>query len=120
MSEAKSPYQRHLADGGGVEWVPAKSGAVLQAAEIQQLRELADEVNRKYVPVIDEAGQPRPWDIEFGFVDGQLTLFQIRPLVEKSGRNADALLQRLRPQTARPAAVSASVPLNELPGGESR
>ena len=28
---------------------------------------------------------PRPWDIEFGFVDGELTLFQIRPLVEKAG-----------------------------------
>ena len=63
------------------------------ADEIEQLRQLAAEVNMKYASVVDEAGVPRPWDIEFGFVDGELTLFQIRPLVEKTSRNADALLR---------------------------
>jgi hypothetical protein len=74
----------------------------LQADEIQQLRELAAEVNMKYASVVDDTGMPRPWDIEFGFVDGALTLFQIRPLVEKTSRNADALLNRLRPDLAPP------------------
>jgi phosphoenolpyruvate synthase/pyruvate phosphate dikinase len=100
--EAKSPYQRKLAASGGVELVPANAGPVLQADEIQQLRELAAEVNMKYASVVDDTGMPRPWDIEFGFVDGALTLFQIRPLVEKTSRNADALLNRLRPDLAPP------------------
>jgi hypothetical protein len=31
--------------------------------------------------VHDPAGQPRPWDIEFGFKDGKLWLFQCRPFL---------------------------------------
>ncbi|MDH4314891.1 MAG: hypothetical protein OEW68_08630 [Gammaproteobacteria bacterium] len=114
--EAKSPYQRNLAAQGGVELVPAKSGAVLQAAEIQQLRELVAEVNEKYAPVFDESGAARPWDIEFGFVDGELTLFQIRPLVEKASSNSDALLRRLRPDLPDPTSGSATVRLDLSPG----
>ena len=29
----------------------------------------------------DPAGRPRPWDIEFGFADGKLWLFQCRPFL---------------------------------------
>jgi hypothetical protein len=94
--------------------VPASAGPVLQPAEIQQLRELAAEVNMKYASVSDESGAARPWDIEFGFVDGELTLFQIRPLVEKAGRNSDALLRRLRPDLA-PQAENFAVRLDESP-----
>lgn len=120
VSESKSPYQRRLASSGGVDWLPADAGSVLQPAEIQQLRELADEVSRKYEPVPDEAGVPRPWDIEFGFVDGELTLFQIRPLVEKTSRNADSLLGRLRPQTSVSVPDSVLVHLDEMPGAETQ
>jgi phosphoenolpyruvate synthase/pyruvate phosphate dikinase len=112
--EAKSPYQRNLAESGGVELLPAKAGPVLQADEIQQLRVLAAEVNSKYASVPDDAGVARPWDIEFGFVDGALTLFQIRPLVEKTSRNADALLNRLRPGLASPP-DNIAVRLDESP-----
>ncbi|MDH5500663.1 MAG: hypothetical protein OEY72_06135 [Gammaproteobacteria bacterium] len=113
--EAKSAYQRNLSASGGVEMLPASAGAVLEAAEIQQLRALAAEVNMKYESVLDENGAPRPWDIEFGFVDGELTLFQIRPLVEKAGRNSDALLRRLRPGLA-PPPENVAVRLDESPG----
>jgi hypothetical protein len=94
--------------------LPAKAGPVLQADEIQQLRVLAAEVNSKYASVPDDAGVARPWDIEFGFVDGALTLFQIRPLVEKTSRNADALLNRLRPGLASPP-DNIAVRLDESP-----
>ena len=29
----------------------------------------------------DPAGKPRPWDIEFGFRNGKLWLFQCRPFL---------------------------------------
>ena len=118
VSEAKSPYQRNLAAGGGVELLPANAGPVLRADEIQQLRELAAEVNMKYASVVDDAGVPRPWDIEFGFVDGALTLFQIRPLVEKTSGKSDALLNRLRPGLA-PPPDDLLVRLDESPGIET-
>jgi hypothetical protein len=120
VSEAKSPYQRRLAAAGGVELVPAQSGAVLEAAEMQQLRALVVEVNAKYVPVTDENGMPRPWDIEFGFVNGELTLFQIRPLVEKASSNADALLRRLRPDLPAPTPDSLGVRLDQPTGSQAQ
>jgi phosphoenolpyruvate synthase/pyruvate phosphate dikinase len=110
VSEAKAPYQRQLAGSGGVTWVPAASGRVLADNEIEQLRALAEEVVEKYVPVLNEAGKPRPWDIEFGFVDGELTLFQIRPLVEKSTQRAGYALHRLRPEV--PALVGEAAPVD--------
>ena len=96
VSEAKTPYRRKLAIKGGVDWVPAADGSVLTQDEIQLLRKLADEVEEKYTPVFDEFKRKRPWDIEFGFVDGKLSLFQIRPLVEKNTQRADLVMHRLR------------------------
>ena len=100
VSEAKAPYRRQLAQTGGVDWIPAPAGRVLEAGEIDQLRSLAVEVVEKYVPVLDDAGKPRPWDIEFGFVGGELTLFQIRPLVEKNTQRAGYAVRKLRPSVA--------------------
>ena len=119
VSEAKAPYRRQLSDSGGIDWMVAPSGPVLAADEIEQLRALATEVVEKYVPVLDDNGKPRPWDIEFGFVDGQLTLFQIRPLVEKSGQRADYALRVLRPSTISPEGAATVVDLATIIAGET-
>jgi Pyruvate phosphate dikinase, AMP/ATP-binding domain len=119
LSDAESPWQRHLAAGGGIDWLPAPAGQVLDAAEVDRLRALAAEVGGKYEPVPADDGTPRPWDIEFGFVDGELTLFQIRPLVEKTGRNADALLRRLMPRSRRESGAPMLVDLDQLPASET-
>jgi hypothetical protein len=116
FSEAKSPYRRHISQGGGVDMVPAPAGRVLDPGEIEQLRELAIEVNAKYVPVLDDHSNPRPWDIEFGFVDGELTLFQIRPLVERGSGSADDLLRRIRPGTSMVVPGNLTVRIDQLPG----
>ncbi len=97
ISEAKSPYRRTLSADGGVSWQPAADGPVLTAAEKAQLRALADEVGKKAEAAKGPDGQPLPWDIEFGFVGGQLTLFQIRPLIERGQATADRLLTTLLP-----------------------
>lgn len=107
LSEAKTPWQRNLAASGGIEWTPAPDGPVLESDEKSALRDLADEVARRYAPVNDENGHPRPWDIEFGFVDGELTLFQIRPLVQRGSARADQAVQRLLGEEARTAAADA-------------
>ncbi len=113
--EAKAPYRRRLAPTGGVDWIPAPAGPVLESIEIGVLRALAAEVNDKYEAVSDDSGRQRPWDIEFGFVDGELTLFQIRPLVEKDTRTADTLMHRLRPGTQRKPRKTIMVDLMKPP-----
>ena len=116
VSEAKSPYQRRISPAGGVDLVPAPAGRVLTNDEVDQLRALAVEVDNKYEPVLDDNGRERPWDIEFGFIEGELTLFQIRPLVERGSGSADALLKSLRPDAADAVPGDTPVAFDEQPG----
>ncbi len=111
VGEAKAPYRRRLRETGGVEWVPAAAGAVLTADEQESLRDLAAEVAARLEAETGADGRALPWDIEFGFVDGRLQLFQIRPLVERGSARADRALAALSP---RPAAAVESVFLDEL------
>ncbi len=104
VGEAKAPYRRRLSESGGVAWVPAPAGPVLTAAEKLALRELAEDVRTRRKPALGRDGQPLPWDIEFGFVNGNLTLFQIRPLVERGQQKADAVVDRLVPGRPQPPA----------------
>lgn len=85
LAQATAPLQAVAAPGGGIERVPA-SGAerVLTEAEIEQLRRLADDIERRVPMPVAEDGLPAPADIEFGFRDGRLALFQIRPFVESA------------------------------------
>ncbi|MDX1561395.1 MAG: PEP/pyruvate-binding domain-containing protein, partial [Gammaproteobacteria bacterium] len=101
VTEAKTAYQRNLDPAGGIRWVPAPDGPVLTPADERQLRELAEAVAERYEPVYDDQGRQRPWDIEFGFVDGELTLFQIRPLVERGAQAADRIVEALTERTPR-------------------
>jgi hypothetical protein len=92
ISEAKAPFRRFLADQGGILWHRAPAGPVLTSNEKRALRALAEEVAGKYQPAPAADGRPLPWDIEFGFVGGELTLFQIRPLIERGQTRADRAL----------------------------
>lgn len=82
LEQARSPYKKVVLPTGGLANRPASGDDyVLARDEIRQLRQMVDEVKKKYTPARNEAGQPLPWDIELGFVRGELRLFQIRPLV---------------------------------------
>jgi len=48
----------------------------------------------KFPAVTDDEGNPAPADVEFGFVDGDLRLFQLRPFLEsKMARGVGYLLE---------------------------
>lgn len=118
VGQAKAPYRRRLRSTGGVEWVPAEAGAVLTADEREALRDLAAEVAERLEPEVGMDGQPLPWDIEFGFVDSKLQLFQIRPLVERGSARADRALAALSPRATAPVGtvpLDGSIPVRELP-----
>jgi hypothetical protein len=101
VGEAKAPWRRRLRASGGVDWVPAAMGAVLTESDRRQLVELVARVDREFVPARGDDGRALPWDIEFGFLDGTLQLFQIRPLVERGSALATSVVRAARDQAPR-------------------
>jgi hypothetical protein len=82
LSLFKSPWRNQLLPGGGTAIVPATGkDTVLAPDELKQIIAAGQKISETFEPVHDPAGQPRPWDIEFGFKDGKLWLFQCRPFL---------------------------------------
>jgi hypothetical protein len=92
LTQAKAPRRRVLVNSGpgGVDWrVSEMPDTLLQPGEMDQLAEAANRWKTRFAP-----GDPTAvWDMEFGFVEGRLWLFQIRPFVK--ARNT-AILDRLK------------------------
>ena len=83
LATATAPTRRVPAPTGGLIEVPASgSDTVLQPDEIRQLIEFADSLPDRFPPIVDDEGKPAAADVEFGFVDGRLRLFQLRPFLE--------------------------------------
>jgi hypothetical protein len=92
ISQAEAPVRRVLADTGigGTQMLAAElPDTLLQPGEIRQLVNAVARWKRQLPD--DQKG--RIWDIEFGFVQGRLWLFQVRPFIRF--RSSD-LLERLR------------------------
>ena len=83
LAMATAPWRRNPAPGGGVDKLPVSGdAAVLKPDEIKQLIRFAKELPDRFPPITDDQGNPAPADIEFGFLDGKLQLFQLRPFLE--------------------------------------
>jgi phosphoenolpyruvate synthase/pyruvate phosphate dikinase len=116
LAQASAPNRRTVLAGGGVSETPVSgSDEVLSGAEIDQLRTLAAGLPERFPELRDSAGRPAPADIEFGFLDGALKLFQIRPFLESAlARSSGYLIEmdsRIR------AAADTEVDLRERPSG---
>jgi len=53
----------------------------LTEEELEKVTAAAIEISNTFEATRDATGNPRPWDIEFGFANGQLWLLQARPFV---------------------------------------
>jgi hypothetical protein len=93
LATATAPWRRVPDPGGGILKLPASGAdAVMNPAEIRRLAAFARDLPTRFGPIVDDNGDPAPADVEFGFLDGQLRLFQIRPFLQsRSGRGADRL-----------------------------
>ena len=60
---------------------PEKGNAIIADTplELSALVDAGKTIQKTFTPVLDASGQPKPWDIEFGFAAGKLWLFQCRP-----------------------------------------
>lgn len=98
VQQAKAPYRTLLKfdEKGGSTSVPASGRSrILEDAETAQLVELEKELKTAYPNPVDENGKPIPWDVEFGFLDGKLMLFQIRQVNENRALKSLRGLARL-------------------------
>ncbi|MCC6850157.1 MAG: hypothetical protein IT294_16800 [Deltaproteobacteria bacterium] len=78
----KSPWRNALDARGGSTIVPSTGrDTVLAPAELEQLVAAGKKITDQFAPVLNAAGKPKPWDIEFGFTSGKLWLFQCRPFL---------------------------------------
>ncbi|RLA09622.1 MAG: hypothetical protein DRQ54_02165 [Gammaproteobacteria bacterium] len=93
LAMATAPWRSNPAAGGGVDKLPVSGDeSVLQPNEITQLIEFTQELPQRFPPITDDQGNPAPADIEFGFLDGKLHLFQLRPFLEsRKARGSDYL-----------------------------
>jgi hypothetical protein len=96
LAMATAPWRRNPIAEGGVEKIPASgSETVLQPAEIQQLIEFTKQLPQRFPPITDDTGHPAPADIEFGFLDGELHLFQLRPFLESTQARGSRYLSQM-------------------------
>jgi phosphoenolpyruvate synthase/pyruvate phosphate dikinase len=115
LAQATEPLKPVLLREGGMARVPASgTEAVLSEAEIGRLIELAALLPQRFPRIQDAQGRPAPADVEFGFVQGRLVLFQVRPFLESARAQQNLFLNRLDEAAKLPA--PRTVDLNEIPG----
>jgi hypothetical protein len=114
LATATAPWRRVPDPGGGLLLLPGSgSDTVLQPNEIRQLIEFSRGLPERFPPITDDGGHPAPADVEFGFVDGDLRLFQLRPFLESRMARGVSYLHEMESRLAEAARVT--VDLNGVP-----
>ena len=91
------------------------SETVLQPGEIEQLIRFANELPQRFPAIVDDRGEPAPADVEFGFLDGELRLFQLRPFLESRKARGSDYLSRM--DEALGGSMGRVVDMQQAPGG---
>jgi len=118
LAQATATVRRRVNPRGGVDKVPVSGrDRVLEPAEIEALVRFARELPERFPALTGAEGRPAPADVEFGFVDGRLVLFQIRPFVESARARGSRYLQSL--DAGLRALDTVAVALDEVPQGGS-
>jgi hypothetical protein len=106
LATATAPWRRVPDPAGGLEFLRASgSDVVLQPGEIAQLIAFAKSLPETFPPITDDEGNPAPADVEFGFIDGELRLFQLRPFLDSKIARGSGYLQRMEARTADTSSV---------------
>ncbi|MDX1763816.1 MAG: PEP/pyruvate-binding domain-containing protein, partial [bacterium] len=96
MAQATEPWRRVLRPEGGMAKIPSQiTDYLLTPGEIEQLIKLARSVHRHFPALRDANGNALPADVEFGFLKGEVVLFQIRPFLESSRAQQSSYLNAL-------------------------
>jgi len=114
LATATAPTMRQPSPKGGLVELPVSgSDTILQPAEIKQMIQFANELPTKFPSIVDDKGNPAPADVEFGFVKGQLNLFQIRPFLDNQNVQGSSYLVNMDKALNKTAATK--VDMNGVP-----
>ena len=116
LGSATAPQKRVLRATGGSELVPASGAArVLTNGDIAQLLAFVERLPGWFENMPEAERAKAVADVEFGFLNGKLYLFQIRPFVENKRASRSTYLQTMDAGLAE----NADRPVNmaERPGG---
>ena len=93
----ESTYLSIPATGGSVRRPATFEGRILSPAHLKELRTLAARILKELpnAPGISTTG---PFDMELGFKDNKMWLFQVRPFVENKQAAASVYLQFITPE----------------------
>ena len=108
LSPAREAQFRYLPLEGGVGKGMVNFGSpLLSQQERKQLRELDKELRKRLpgTPGIESRG---PFDVELGFLDGAIWLFQVRPFVENKDARSTKYLHAMDPELPRNVRISLS------------
>jgi hypothetical protein len=98
LAPAREPYYNRLpASGGTLKQIASFNNRILSEAEIHQICELAEKI-RETLPKETNSDYEGAYDVELGFKDGKLWLFQIRPFVENKKALSSGYLESITPK----------------------
>ncbi|MCP4008612.1 MAG: phosphoenolpyruvate synthase, partial [Proteobacteria bacterium] len=114
LADATAAKKRVLALKGGLVKVQIEAdGQVLSAEEISKLIKLSNDLAEKF-PQRDDLGNLTAADVEFGFKNGQLVLFQVRPYLQNRRVKKTHFLNQLDLGLHKTGSIN--VDLNAVPG----
>lgn len=97
LSPAREPYYNRLPESGGTKKMAATFEVpVLSQQNLDDLRGLAAEM-KKILPEAPGVETEGPFDIELGFQNDKIWLFQVRPFVENKNATASTYLESITP-----------------------
>ena len=98
LAPARQPDYLRLPQEGGTKKYPATfESRILNSKNINELRQLAKDI-RKTLPKETNSDYKGAYDVELGFKDDKLWLFQIRPFVENKQAKSSEYLNSITPE----------------------
>jgi len=99
LAPARQPdYIRLPATGGTKKYSTSFEKPIINQKNIESLREVAKEIREK-IPQQTDTDYEGAYDVELGFQDDKLWLFQIRPFVENKNALSNGYLDSISPKT---------------------
>ena len=99
--------------GGTLRMETAFNERILTDSDRRQLRQIADLI-RQRMRQISGTDSQGPYDVELGFRNDQLYLFQVRPFVENRKARSSAYLQHLDPTLQEGRVIRLDIPYRDL------
>ena len=111
LAPAREPYYNSLPLSGGTQKKSATfEERVLTEADIKQICELAEKI-RETLPKETHSDYDGAYDVELGFKEGKLWLFQVRPFVENKKALSSGYLESITPVVNTKKEISLSTKL---------